>query len=77
MCSNNLRQLRGPHSLSAVANKIGITPQMLGAIERGIRNPSLTLAKKISDYYGVSVDFIFFAQTGNKSCLKENTGTEG
>lgn len=46
---------------------------MLGAIERGDRTPSLTLAKKIADYYGKSVDEIFFEQNGNKTCPNKNT----
>ncbi|WP_175616077.1 helix-turn-helix transcriptional regulator, partial [Piscibacillus halophilus] len=33
-----------------VAFNLGITPQFLGAIERGERNPSLNLAKKIADF---------------------------
>ncbi|TWL69400.1 hypothetical protein CHCC14821_3039 [Bacillus paralicheniformis] len=46
---------------------------MLGAIERGDRTPSLTLAKKIADYYGKSVDEIFFEQNGNGMCPNKNT----
>ncbi|MCY8117853.1 helix-turn-helix domain-containing protein [Bacillus spizizenii] len=41
---------------------------MLGAIERGDRTPSLSLAKKIADYYGTTVDEIFFAQNRHKMC---------
>ncbi|AYC51047.1 helix-turn-helix transcriptional regulator [Bacillus licheniformis] len=65
--------LRGDVSRSAVAEELNITPQMLGAIERGDRTPSLTLAKKIADYYGKSVDEIFFEQNGNKMCPNKNT----
>ena len=54
-----LIKLRGTNSRSKVAQQLGITPQLLGAIERGDRTPSLSLAKKIADYYGVSVDDIF------------------
>ncbi|MBP3951159.1 helix-turn-helix transcriptional regulator [Bacillus suaedae] len=55
-----LVDLRGTESRPEVAKKLSITPQMLGAIERGDRTPSLTLAKKIADYYKKSVDEIFF-----------------
>ncbi|PAD58362.1 transcriptional regulator [Bacillus sonorensis] len=65
--------LRGDVSRSVVAEELNITPQMLGAIERGDRTPSLTLAKKIADYYGKSVDEIFFKQNGNKMCPNKNT----
>ncbi|MCY8022050.1 MULTISPECIES: helix-turn-helix transcriptional regulator [Bacillus subtilis group] len=65
--------LRGDVSRSVVAEELNITPQMLGAIERGDRTPSLTLAKKIADYYGKSVDEIFFEQNGNEMCPNKNT----
>jgi len=64
-----LFNLRGDYSRAKVASEIGITPQMLGAIERGDRTPSLQLAKKIADYYGATVDDIFFEQKGHKMCL--------
>lgn len=66
-------RLRGEKSRQIVAKDLDITPQMLGAIERGNRTPSLSLAKKIADYYGVSVDDIFFEEQGNDMCP---TGTE-
>lgn len=67
---NRLVELRGENSRLDVAKKLGITPQMLGAIERGDRNPSLHLAKRIADLYGTTVDDIFFNQNGHESCLK-------
>ncbi|MDO6849222.1 helix-turn-helix domain-containing protein [Priestia megaterium] len=54
-----LIDLRSGKARHQTAKEIGITPQMLGAIERGDRTPSLPLAKKIADYYGKSVDEIF------------------
>jgi putative transcriptional regulator len=66
-----LIKLRGELPRHQVANEIGITPQMLGAIERGDRTPSLLLAKKIADYYKVSVDYIFF--NGNRNKLGRDT----
>ncbi|WP_445429241.1 helix-turn-helix transcriptional regulator [Bacillus atrophaeus] len=67
--------LRGDTSRTTVAEKLDITPQMLGAIERGDRTPSLFLAKRIADYYGKSVDEIFFSQNGHKLCLEQRTNT--
>lgn len=55
-----LIDLRGKKSRNYVASELSITPQMLGAIERGDRTPSLNLAKKIADYYGKTIDDIFF-----------------
>ena len=66
MNREKLFKLRGENSRIVVAKEIGITPQMLGAIERGDRTPSLQLAKKISDYYRVSVDEIFLNKTEMK-----------
>lgn len=68
-----LVELRGKLSRPIVAKQIGITPQMLGAIERGDRTPSLSLAKKIAEYYNVSIDEIFFDDKGNKMCPKINS----
>ncbi|HSH25001.1 MAG TPA: helix-turn-helix domain-containing protein [Massilibacterium sp.] len=61
-----LVQLRGDRSQRLVANQLGITPQMLGAVERGERTPSLALAKKIADYYNESIEDIFFNEEETK-----------
>lgn len=61
-----LIELRGDKSRPTVAKELDITPQMLGAIERGDRTPSLPLAKKIADYYNRSVDEIFFDKSETK-----------
>ncbi|MEO4053413.1 helix-turn-helix domain-containing protein [Solibacillus sp. CAU 1738] len=66
---NMLINLRGDKSRSEVAFDLKITPQMLGAIERGDRTPSLQLAKKIADYYDTTVDVVFFGHLGHKMCL--------
>ncbi|CAI6292543.1 helix-turn-helix domain-containing protein [Bacillus subtilis] len=71
-----LFSLRGNTSRTVVANDLNITPQMLGAIERGDRTPSLSLAKKIADYYGTTVDEIFFTQSRHKMCPKYKTRTD-
>jgi putative transcriptional regulator len=65
-----LIELRANKSRPEVAELLNITPQMLGAIERGARTPSLSLAKKIADFYGVSIDEIFFNENRNDLCLK-------
>jgi len=67
-----LMSCRGKVSRQEVANKLGITPQMLGAIERGDRTPSLSLAKRIADYYELSIDEIFFTQNRNVSFLEKD-----
>lgn len=67
MRRERLIQLRGNRSRPSIAKEIGITPQMLGMIERGERTPSLPLAKRIADYYGVSLEEIFFEENGHKT----------
>jgi putative transcriptional regulator len=71
-----LMEFRNGNSRPRIARDIGITPQMLGAIERGERNPSLGLAKRIADYYGTTVDDIFFSHSRHKSSLKNNKAKE-
>lgn len=68
--TSTLVQLRGDKTRAEVAFDLQITPQMLGAIERGDRTPSLRLAKKIADYYEKTIDEIFFSHFGNVLCLK-------
>lgn len=65
-----LKQLRNDRPLVEIALTIGITPQMLGAVEKGDRTPSLHLAKKIADFYNVSIDELFFEEIRNNSFPK-------
>lgn len=78
---SKLRELRNDRSLLTVATDLGITRQMLGAIEIGDRNPSLKLAQKIADYYNVSIEEIFFDNNRNDLLPNLNdynqTGTAG
>lgn len=73
MKRKKLIKLRGNRSRPPIAKEIGITPQMLGMIERGERTPSLLLAKKIADYYGVTVEEIFFDEVDTKCVHKNKT----
>ncbi|MCM3736230.1 helix-turn-helix domain-containing protein [Bacillus cytotoxicus] len=57
---NKLILYRNGKSRNEIAKKLDITPQMLGAIERGDRTPSLDLAKKIADLYKNTIDNLFF-----------------
>lgn len=56
----NLVELRGKRTLTQVAEEIGITRQMLRAIEYGTRNPSLEVARRIAIYYSKPIEEIFF-----------------
>ena len=66
MARHKLRELRGKRSQSTVARELGITRQMLSAIESGERNPSLELANKIAVFYVVPIEDIFFSNNGNE-----------
>ena len=61
----NLIKLRGKRTVTEVAKDLGITRQMLSAIESDIRTPSLEVAKKIAMYYSSSIDEIFFGSKSN------------
>ncbi len=58
---NRLRVLRAEMELSRaeLAERVGVNPQTVGAIERGDHYPTLDLALNISDVFGVSVEAVF------------------
>lgn len=62
-------KLRNDQSRIEVAQKLSITPQMLGAIERGDRTPSLELAKKIAELYKTTIDDLFLIKKETKRFL--------
>lgn len=55
-----LKELRNKIGLSqsAVAEKLGITQQAYANYEREARQPDLDMLLKLSDLFGVSVDYI-------------------
>ncbi|GBE30558.1 MAG TPA: transcriptional regulator [Bacteroidetes bacterium] len=58
---NRIAVLRSERGISRkdLAAAIGVNYQTVGYLERGEYNPSLDLAFKISEYFGLSVEFIF------------------
>ena len=66
--NNNLRQLREGKNIKQVelAEDLGITNDYLSSLERGARTPSFKLAKKIADYFGTTIDEIFFNNQSNE-----------
>ena len=58
---NRIAVLRREHAVSRkeMANQIGVNYQTIGYLERAEYNPSLDLAFRISEYFGLPVDFIF------------------
>lgn len=59
---NKLRDLRHEKNKTQmeIAESAGVTQQNYSLIEKGIVTPSLKVAKKIADYFGSTVDDIFF-----------------
>ena len=55
-----MRKLRGEKSLNEVATALGVTAMAVSNWERGIRTPSDYMKVKIAQYYGVTVESIFF-----------------
>ena len=53
-----LREERGV-SRKGLAKEIGVNFQTVGYLEREEYNPSLDLAFRISEYFGLPIDFIF------------------
>ena len=61
-----LRKLRGDRSAKSVAEALGISESALLMFERGERTPRDDTKCKISDFYGVSVQELFFANKQHK-----------
>ena len=55
-----LRKLRGGRSREEVAIAIGVTAQAISNYEIGIRTPSDDIKCKLAEFFGVSVQEIFF-----------------
>ena len=58
---NRIKVYRALHDLTqeALADKLAVTRQTVLAIEKGKYDPSLDLAYRISDVFGVPVEKIF------------------
>jgi len=54
-----LRQLRGIRTRYGVAREVGISYSALAFYENGQRTPAGRIKKKLADYYGIPVEFIW------------------
>lgn len=61
MIYNRVKLLRVEKGLSRkeLADAVGVNFQTVGYLERGDYNPSLELAFKLAEYFGISVDQLF------------------
>lgn len=60
--SNNVRRLRFEHdqmTQQQLADKVGVTRQTIIAIEAGNYSPSLQLAFRIAQAFGVAIEQVF------------------
>ena len=55
-----LRDLRGKQSRDEVAAIVGISSSALGMYEANQRVPRDDVKRKLADYYGVSIQSLFF-----------------
>lgn len=57
-----LIELRGEKTLKEVADSVGVTVAALSNYEQGLRTPRDEIKIRISKYYGVAIEELFFAQ---------------
>jgi putative transcriptional regulator len=60
--TNAIRDFRTEHGISQgdLAARVGVTRQTVNAIEQGKYSPSLEVAFKIADVFGVPLTDVFF-----------------
>jgi len=63
-----LIKLRGDKSRKKVSGELGISESALRMYETGQRIPRDEIKLKIADYYGLSVQEIFFDDQNHKMC---------
>lgn len=56
-----LRELRGGKSVVEVANAVGIAQSTLSMYENGERIPRDSIKVKLANYFGVSIEELFYA----------------
>ena len=61
---NKLKVFRAMHDLTQedLAEKLGVTRQTINAIEKQRYNPSLELAFKLADFFGVTIEDLFIRE---------------
>lgn len=69
--AEKLTKLRGEKSRSEVANALGISISALSMYENGERIPRDDIKIKIANYYGKTVEFIFFTYGVHEKCTSE------
>lgn len=59
--NNNLKDFRAQHNINQqeMGRLVGVSRQTISQIERGDYSPSVTLALRLAEYFGVKVEDIF------------------
>lgn len=70
---NKLKVFRAMHDLTQedLAEKLGVTRQTINAIEKQRYNPSLELAFKLADFFGVTIEELFIHDSPEYSAEPE------
>ena len=70
---NRLKVFRAMHDLTQedLAEKLGVTRQTINAIEKQRYNPSLELAFKLADFFGVAIEELFIRDSPEDSAEPE------
>lgn len=60
--ANRLKYYRIKQSMTQqeLGHKIGIHKDYISMMERGVRTPGFKLAKRMADFFGVTIDELFF-----------------
>lgn len=80
---NKIKDLRKKFGISArqLAEAVGTSRSNISMIEINLRKPDLNLAKRIAEYFGTTIEDIFFVDhchiTGQTKDNSQYTGTEG
>ena len=65
-----LRELRGGKTLKEVADSVKISLSSLAMYESGRRVPKDDVKLRLANYYGKSVEALFFAQDVHTTCTR-------
>jgi len=60
-----------------LAETVGLTQSMVALIESGRRSPSWTYRLRLAHWFGVSVEWLFFALGDDKLSLESSSCIEG
>ncbi len=71
---NRIRKIRKEKYMTqfTLAEEIGVSPNFLGDVERGVKSPSLETIVCIANVLDVSLDFLLFDSL-NHTGIKENS----